>query len=179
LQKNEDFGEGTGYEKLFIAMSRAEIVASSGAAEDEVIKAWEFAADVGKSLKIPTSKVGPSMRWLVVLIEAKQFKAAEELARKLVAKDKANPELQRRLLRTLVEQGKSKEAIELGQRTLKSSYGRNELWVVEQLVKAYIAADKNQEARKLLDAYLNRPEINWPNMKSTKKTLEGFKAKIN
>jgi len=177
----ENFGEGAGYEKIFIAMSRAELIEASGASAEEIKSAWQYAANVGRSIKIPSSKIGPSMRWLIILVQAAEYAEAEKLARRLLAFDKNNPELQRRLLRTLVEQGKSKEAVDVGKQALRGSYGRNKIWVVEQLAKAYLASHNTSglyQGVQLLEDYLGSPDVDWSNMKSTKKNLEDLNQKF-
>lgn len=177
LSKEESFGEGVGFERMYVAIAQAEMAEASGLANSE--RVWREVAVLSDSLKIPTSKRGASMRRLVVLVQAKEFEKARRLAEALLKADPENPELQRRLLRILVELERFPAAIAIGKKALQGSYGRNEIWVAEQLVKAYLGQGQKVEAKKLLDEYLSRPEVSFPNMKSTKTNLENLRTKIN
>lgn len=176
--KGNDIGEFTGYEPFMVGILRAELIEASGAAPAEVAAAWKKAAQVARELKIPPSKTGLSMRRLIVVIQAKQFEEADKLTLDMLKTDPDNPEIKRRRLRVLFELQNYDQAIQLGQEVLEKSYGRNEYWVAESLAKALVEAKRGGEARELLDRYLARGEMDWPNMKETRKKFEELKQKI-
>ncbi len=176
--KGDLVGEFTGYEPLLIATNRAVLVESSQPPKDEELQAWQKAADIGRDLKIPASKTGPSMRYLITLFEAERFAEADALTRELLKREPGNPELQRRQLRALLGLKNYSEAIKVGEAAIKNSYGRNEYWVAESLAKAYIGANRKDEARALIDRYLGRADADWSNMKSSRQSLEQMKAAL-
>ncbi len=165
-------GEFAGLEKLLIGFHRAELAEAGELGDQEIAKANTNAAEIARSLKIPISKTGPSMRYLLALVGAKDWPAAEVQARKLLARDPKNPELQRRLLRVLNENGKHVEAVKIGKAALSGSYGKNEIWVVQQLAKAYAGSSQRLEATALIRSYLERSDIDWSLNKSEKEDLE-------
>lgn len=171
-------GEFAGIEKLLVGFHRVELAQAGELGEQEVANANSKAAEIAKSLKIPISKTGPSMRYLLALVGAKDWKAAEVQARKLLSRDPKNPELQRRLLRVLNEVGNHSEAVKVGKSALAGSYGKNEIWVVQQLAKAYAGADQRLEARALIQSYLNRSDIDWSLNKSEKEDLESQRNRL-
>ncbi|MGE3973733.1 MAG: thioredoxin family protein [Bdellovibrionales bacterium] len=168
-------GEFTGYETLLIAMLRADLIDSAGMDAKE---AWKKAADVGRSLKITARQSGPAVRYLFILTSAQLFEEANKLAMDLLRRNPNDGDVQRRRLRVLVELKKFGEAIPLGKKAIKNSYERNEFWVAELLAKAYIGASKKEEAKLLLDQYLARTDVNWPNMKETRAKLEELRKKL-
>ena len=175
---NEDTGEFRGVEMMMVAMLRAELIEASGAPAGEILAAWKKTAQVGTSLNIPTKNVGASMRHLIFLTEAKEYQQADKLALRLIKNDPKNAELQRRRLRLLFELKNFDEAVKLGQKVIKESYGRNEFWAAETTAKSFAQTSKRKEAREFIERYLARPEMNWPNLKATRKTLEDLKAKL-
>lgn len=167
----EPIGEFSGYEKLWVASLKADLI-EAGKPAGEVAKAARLAAaKVGLDLKIPLSATGPSLRLLLTLIQAEDFAAAFDLSSALLKKDANNPELQRRHLRVLLGLKKYDDAITIGEKALKDSYDRNEYFVADALSKAYIGAGKVAQARAILDRYLDRPESAWSNIKSTREAM--------
>jgi len=167
--KTDEVGEFTGVEKLLVAMHRASLVDNA--------EGWKKAAEAGKESQIPIDKVGANMRYVIVLTRAEQFDEAEKLLKALLKKNPNDPELQRRQLRVLLGQKKYSDAIKLGQNLLTRSYGRNEFYVAEVLVKAYLGAEQKEKAKNLIDRYLSRNEIEFAGMRDSKKTLEELKQK--
>jgi thioredoxin-like negative regulator of GroEL len=176
--KTEDVGEFTGFEALMVATTRAELVEISGAPQAEIDEAYKKAAQIGLDLKIPKEKIGPNIRLLSLLLRSKRFDEADQLTQTLIKVEPSNPELQRRRLRVLVEMKKYNEAIVLGRKVVKNSYGRNEFWAAELLAQAYVEANRMREAQVFIDGYLSRNEIDWPILKASRKTLEELKGKI-
>jgi hypothetical protein len=86
--------------------------------------------------------------------------------------DPSNTDVKRRLLRYLVSQNKFTEAVTLGESILDQTEGRNQLWTVEYLAKAYLGAQDKLAAKKLLTGFLARPEMELERVKDSKKSLE-------
>lgn len=172
-----EIGEFTGFEPLMIAMSRAELIESASPGK-EAEEAWKKAAQIGIDLKIPVKNAGVSMRHLLVLNKAKRYEQADALSKKLVKGSPHDTELQRRRLGILVELKKYNEAIKLGKKVVKNSYGRNEFWAAQTLAKAYVNSSHKKEARDFISKYLARSEMEWPEMKPTKKAFEDLLSKI-
>lgn len=171
-------GEFTGYERLLLAADRAELAEAAPLADDAIEAARKKVAAVGKELKIPVAKTGPALRMLIFLVYAKEFADAEKLGREMLKRDPENPELQRRLIRVLNEQEKYEEAIAFGRKALPNSFGKNEVWVAQQLAKAYAGHDQKKEAKALAESYLKRPDIDWSAMKSEHKDLSDLVQSI-
>lgn len=171
-------GDMVGYEKFVVATTKAELISNSGASETDQRAAWCAAADTGDALNISPKALGPSLRHLSLVIECKRWERADEILQKLVKNFPENGDLLRRRLRVLVELKKYPEAIEVGEKSLKDSYGRNEFWVVEQLAKAYKGAGQIDKARALVVNYLARPEIEYDKMKGTKESLKKIAADL-
>lgn len=176
--KDDLVGEYTGFEPLMIGMVRAELVEATGASAAEIAAAWNKAAQIGGDLKIPPKNTGASMRHLIILVRAKRYADADNLARALVKLEPDNYELHRRRLRALLELKKYDEAIQVGKKVIKNSYGRNEFWAAEVVAKAFVQADRKKEARDFIDSYLKRDEINWPNMKDSRQAFEDLRKKL-
>ncbi len=176
--KYEDVGEFADFEALLVAMSRAELIEASGASGAEVDAAWKKTAQVVSGLSIPPKNLGVAMRQLIVLTKAKEYQPADKLARRLVKADPKNPELQRRRLRLLYELKDFDGAVKLGKKVIADSYGRNEIWAAETVAKAYVQTGKKKEARDFIDGYLSRAEMDWPNMKESRKTFEELRQKV-
>ncbi len=167
--KSDEVGEFVGFEALMVAMLRASLLNNPDG--------WQKAAQIGQESRIPLKNVGVNMRYIIVLTQAQRFDEAEKLILSLLKKNPNDPELLRRRLRVLLGQKKYQEAISLGKSLIEKSYGRNEFYVVEVLAKSYLGADQKAQAKELIDRYLNRSEIHFPNMKSSKKSLEELKQK--
>lgn len=169
--RGDAIGEFTGLEKLLIASQRADLIDSAGLDEATKQEAKIKVTEIGEQLKIPISRTGPAMRHLIFLVSAKQWPKAETQGRALLKRDPKNPELQRRMLRVLNELKKFDEAIRLGREALPESFGKNEVWVAQQLAKAYAGSGKKLEAKALAQSYLARTDIDWAAMKSEQKDL--------
>lgn len=176
--QTEDAGEFTSFEPFLVAISRAELVESSDGSADEIEETWKKAAKVATDLKIPVQNVGMSMRHLIVLIKAKEYRQGNQLVSRLLKVDPNNPELQRRRLRILYELKDFDGAVALGKKVVKNSYGRNEFWAAETTAKAYAQSGKKKEALAFIESYLSRPEMDWSSLKETRQTLEALKKKL-
>lgn len=175
--KTEDVGEFTGFTRPMVAMRRAELIESGGASEAEVKAAWQKAAEVVRAAQIPISNVGLTIRTISVLGAAGEYNEADKLIVALLKKSKDDPELNRRRAGIFLKQKKYAESIALSKKVIKQSYGRNEFWVAEVLAEAYLGAGQKQEAKKLLDDYLSRTEMEWRSLAGSKKSLEALRAK--
>ncbi len=171
-------GEYKGYEVMLVAAAKAELAAAADLNPAQIEDANREAAKVATDLKIPVSNAGPSLRHLLFLMNAKQFSQAQTLAEKMLKQDPGNPEIQRRLIRILNELGKYSEAISVGEKALKKSYGQNEIWVALQLAKAYQGAGKTNEARSLLTDFLARAEMQWPSANSDRVKMTSLLAEL-
>lgn len=176
--KSDDNGEFFGLEPLMVAMYRADIIEASGAPEEDQVAAWQVAAETGRSLKISPKRTGSGMRFLSVLLSAKQFADAEKWVLALKQHDPQNPELGRGHLRVLVELKRWPEAEKLARLTLKKSYGRNEFWAAETLTKVLIELKRYDEASRLIETYLGREESRWPGVQKVVKSLQDLRQKI-
>jgi thioredoxin-like negative regulator of GroEL len=168
-------GEFSGYERLLVAMSKAEL---TEAAHLDGKAAWKQAAEVGRSIKISPKQAGPALRFLIVLMVAGEWDEADQLAKALLKRNPNDGDLQRRRLRVLVELKKYNDAVALGKLAIANSYERNEFWVAEFLAKALIGAAKKEDAKKLLDTYLSRADADWSNMKDTRGKLESLRKTL-
>lgn len=164
-------GEFAGLEKLLVAFHRADLAEDGKLPEAEVDAANKKVEEIGKSMKIPITRTGPSLRYLLALVGAKDWPAAEVQVEKLLARDPKNPELQRRQLKILNENKRFGDAVRVGKQALAGSYDRNEVWVVQQLAKAYVGNGQKLEAKALINSYLDRSDINWSLMTSEKDDL--------
>jgi thioredoxin-like negative regulator of GroEL len=176
--KTDEVGEFTDFEPFLVAMARAELIEASGATPSETDAAWKKTANIVTGLQIPAKNLGVSMRHLIVLTKAKEYKDADKLAQRMIKVDPKNPELQRRRLRLLYELKDFDGAVKLGKKVIANSYGRNEFWAAETTARAYVQTNKKKEAREFIDGYLNRPEMDWPTLKETRKTLEELRQKV-
>lgn len=175
--KTDQVGEFTGYEKFYVAFLRAMLTSTLHAETQAEQEAWSQAANIAKASLITAKTPGLSIRLLSALDRAKRWTEAEKLGRELLLQNKNDADVKRRLVNILVQMGRFKEAIPIGRQALQDAFGRNEFWVVENLAKALLGAKKNQEAAQLLEKYLSRAEIDYPNLASTKKKLEGLRDK--
>lgn len=168
----DSIGEFKGYEKWVVALNKADLLEAAEAPEEEQLKALSAAADLGIAYRIPVSKKGPALRQLVLLSSSRRWAEAEAHANAILKTDPSNTDVKRRKVRILNALNKFKDAIALAEKILPQSEGRNEFWVAELLAKSYIGAEKKDDAKKLLTAYLARPEIQTEKMKSSKKGME-------
>jgi thioredoxin-like negative regulator of GroEL len=179
----EQIGEFVGYERLWVALLNADLTeaaeAKGAASADDVATAWKQAADIGASYKISAENSGPALRYLIVLSAAKNYADADKMADAILKVDPNNVDVKRRKLKVLLGLSKPAEAAKLGEQILPQAEGRNQFWVAESLAKAYIALNKKPEAKRLLTAYLARPEINEEKMKPSKKSLEELLKSTN
>jgi predicted Zn-dependent protease len=119
------------------------------------------------------------MRHLLVLSKAKYYDQADSLSKKLVKSSPHDAELQRHRLGILMELKKYDEAIKLGKKVVKDSYGRNEFWAALTLAKAYVNSSRKKEAHDFISKYLARSEMEWSEMKATRKAFEDLLHKIS
>lgn len=164
-------GEFTGYERLLIGLYKADLVEASQQPE-EAMNAWKECADIGKAYKISPERSGPALRYLIVLNAAKRYEEANQWSKKMLAKDPHNFDLQRRRVHILLALNQHKEAARLAEKIIPGAVGRNQFWVAESLAKAYIGLKQTSSAKKLITAYLSRPEIQTEKMQSSRKNLE-------
>lgn len=167
-------GDFLGYERLLVALYKAELTAATSDAS----AAWASAADIGASYKISPKKTGPAMRYLSALRSAKRLKEAESYAQQILKFDPQNEDIKRRKMDILLAQEKFKEAASLGEKIIHQAVGRNQFMVAEGLAKAYIGLKKTDSAKRLLTAYLSRPEIQTDKMKSFRKKMDDLLKKI-
>ncbi len=171
-------GEYTGYERLMVAIYRADLVDASDAKPEEKAEAWGKAVQVGLDSKVPIENVGINMRLISFMNQSKRYADADKLTEAILKKYPGNTDIKRRRMNVLVQLKKFDGAIQLGPEVMKDSYGRNEFWAAEVLARAYVGAGRTQEARQFIDKYLSRNEIEWPSLKSTRKALEDLRQKI-
>jgi len=168
----ESMGEFTGIERFLVALTWAELLDSIKAPETELLTAWKSAERIGRESMDQLKKPGPALRFLIVLMEAKNFADAELWSAKIIREQPNNKDLLRRRLRILVALNKFPEAIRVGEESLKHAEGRMEFLVIENLAKAYWGAEKKTEAKALLSAALTRPELSLPKLKEDKDRLQ-------
>jgi thiol-disulfide isomerase/thioredoxin len=168
----DEVGEFQGYEKWVVAMNKADLIEAAEAPEAEQLKAVSEAADLGFAYHIPISKAGPSLRQLSLLSAAHRWTEAEAQANRILKADPKNTDVKRRKIKILNSLSKFDEAIALGEKLIGQVEGRNEFWVAESLAKSYLGSAKKDSAKRLLTAYLARPEMQTEKMKSSKKGME-------
>jgi len=168
----DSVGEFAGFDKWVVTIYKADLMEAADVPEEELLKVMSQAADLGFEYKIPFIRKGPALRQLVMLTSAKRWTEADTYSAQLLKADPKNTDIQRRRVRILTALKRYDEAISLGERLLPQVEGRNEFWLAEGLAKAYAGKEKKAEAKKLLTAYLARPEIEASKMKSSKKSME-------
>jgi len=171
----DSLGEYTGLESFYVAQLAAEVSEIAQLNSKEV---WSTVVEQGEKAKISAEQPGPALRLLSAMMKAEKYEQAHKLVKQLLSKDPQNGDLQRRELRVLLYLGKFDEAVTVGERALKNSYGINEFFVVEPLAKAYISLKKKDLAKSLVQKYLSKNEINFPDMENLKKSLEGLYSKL-
>jgi thioredoxin-related protein len=167
----DPIGEFTGFEKLYLASERADMIEAANLGDDITNAALKVVTKTGRELHIPLGKTGTNLRFLIFLVAAKEYDDAEALGRAMLKYDPGNPELERRLIKILNARKKYGDAIKVAKQALPNSFGKNEVWVVQQLAKAYVGDGAKKEARALIEATLARPDIDWSSMASEKKDL--------
>lgn len=172
--KTDAVGEFTGIERFLVAVSRADLVGSSGAPASETKAAWSFAADIGLEEKLPSRGPGPALRYLLILNMAERWSEGEKLADALLKKDPKNFDLRRRKIKILGALGKHAEAVKLGERLMKETDDRNQFWVAEGLAKSYLAVGRREDARLLLEKFLAREEVQMKPMRASKQSMEAL-----
>lgn len=170
----ESVGEFKGYEKLLVAMYKPDLLETTKHPEDKVKRAWLEAADIGKGYKISARQSGPAVRYLIVLSAAEKWNEAEAMANQILKVDPNNVDVKRRKIKVLASLNKHKEAVQLAEEILPLAEGRNQFWVAESLAKSYLKLEDKASAKKLLVAFLAKPEIEAKKMASTKKTMESL-----
>ncbi|MCB0347880.1 MAG: thioredoxin family protein [Bdellovibrionales bacterium] len=176
--KTDLVGEYTDYEKFFVAIERAELIEAAYEGTSKSKNAWKVAAKIGTKYKIPPQRFGPSLRLLIIVMAAEDYKKADTLSISLLKQYPDNGDLLRRRLKVLIATNKLTDAIILGKSALENSYGRNEVWVAESLAKALVANNELDKADSLISGYLQRTDVNWTNLQSTKKSFEDMVAQI-
>ncbi|MFN8945470.1 MAG: hypothetical protein ACK5WZ_12705, partial [Pseudobdellovibrionaceae bacterium] len=172
-------GEFVGFEKMLVAQLGIDLLDKAKASPSEVEALWNQAVSVSEAYQIAPDHAGPALRYLIFLSAAKKFDQAEKWADQLLSKDPQNLDILRRKMRILMGLNKVDDAIKLGEKIIAKSEGRNQFWVAESLAKAYLAAKKQIDAKKLLQAYLARSEMKVEKMKSTKDNFEKLLAESN
>lgn len=170
--KTDELGEFLGFEKLWVAILRADLTESANLPAEAITTAWSQAAEIGTAYKISAKKSGPALRYLIVLTAAKKYTEAQKFADEILKQDPNNTDVKRRKIKILLGLQKPEEAAKLAEQILPEAEGRNQFWVAESLAKAYIASNKKNEASKILTEYLARPEMNEERMKPSKKSFE-------
>ncbi len=172
--KDEDVGEYAGYERLLVATSLGELFEAAGKPPEE---AWKQAIEVGESYNLTGNQPGPARRFLLLLVQAKEFAKAEALSKELLRVDPNNFDVRRRQLKILSSLNRHEESLKLAEVLLKEAEGRNQFWVAESLAKSYLALNKKMEAQVLLDQFLGRKELDLEAMAKTKKDLQNLRSK--
>lgn len=168
-------GEYTGLEGFYIAMINAETSDSAGF---EAKKAWEKVITQGEKYKVTAKQPGASLRLLTAMMKAEDYDKALSLVNSMLEVKPQDGDLERRKMRTLIELKKYDEAVQIGEKALKNSYGVNEFFVVEPLAKAYLSLNKKDEAKKLISRYLSRNEINFSELQGIKGKLEKLSKEL-
>jgi thioredoxin-like negative regulator of GroEL len=170
-------GDSVGFERMLVATYRAGLIETIGSPEESAL-AWGQAADIGQSYKISPKNTALALRLLTTLRLSKRLKEAEAWADKMLKYDSNNEDIKRRKMELLLSQDKFKEAVKLGEKIIGQSVGRNQFWVAEGLARAYAGTKKKEEAKKLLTAYLSRPEIESDKMVNTKEKMEKLLSEL-
>lgn len=184
--KTEAVGEFTGYEKFLIAFYRAELKATylreaqkKESSDPSIAAVWKEAAKETEGYFKTDLPLGPGLRYLILLVMSGEHEKAEAIVNNLIQRNPENFDLQRRKLRILVELKKHEEALKVGQEALKNSFGKNEFWTAEQIVKAHLGLGQKKQALSLVQKYLKREELNAESMKSTRETFAKFSKELS
>ena len=178
--REEFLGEMQGFELFYLAWDRAELIAEEQAADaktkdvihPKVKAAWRAAARLGEKSRMPQAGLGPAIRYISVLKRGGELPKALAQVEALIRQEKDNGDLLRRKVDILMEMKKYAEAEQAATNALPKSYGRNEVWCAAQKAKAMIELKKKDEAKKLLQTYLERSEIKQGVWTSEKTELE-------
>ncbi|MBK7962921.1 MAG: hypothetical protein IPK04_18030 [Bdellovibrionales bacterium] len=173
--KDEDLGEYAGYERLLVATSLGDLLEASGATAGV---AWKRAVEIGEGYHLTAKQPGPARRFLLLLVQAKEYSKADTLSLALLKTEPHNFDVRRRRVKILAAQNRHEEASVLAKSLLQEAERRNQFWVAESLAESYLALKKDKEALAILDQFLSRKELNLESMKKTKKSFESLRAKI-
>jgi predicted Zn-dependent protease len=102
---------------------------------------------------------------LIVLVAAEKLAEADRWVQRLIRREPENTDLLRRRARILNGLKRYAEALKIGEQSRKSSGGRIEFLVIEQMANSYIGLGKVDAAKKVLDEALTRPELALEKMK--------------
>lgn len=174
--KTDSVGEFVGYDKWTILMYKADLLDAAGAPDADQEKVYTEAAKVGMEAHIPIKLQGPNLRLLVMLVGAKNWAEAEKHVNQMLKEDSKNTDLLRRKVKILLSLEKFKEAKEISEDIINKVEGRNEFLVAESLAKAYTGLKDSASAKKVIMAYLGKPEMQTDKMKSLKKSFEKILA---
>lgn len=169
---SEDVGEFAGYEKLLLHFELLDLYDAAGVPPEDTKALWRTTADISRAYHIPSDKAGPALRSLIVLSYAEMWPEAEAQANAILKRDPGNLDVQRRKIKILLGEKKYEQAAALGEKIIDQMIGRNQFWVAESLAKAYIGLGRKTDAKKLLQAYLARPEVADAKMSSSKRSLD-------
>ena len=175
---NDEVGEFIGFEKMLVAEEWVDFLENAKSSDQEMQQAWDQAVKMSENYKISPRNAGVGLRYLIFLTAAKQYAKAESWADEILKQNPRNLDVLRRKMKILNAQNKNLEAIKIGERIITESEGRNQFWVAELLAKSYLATNKNQEAKKLLSAFVTRKELDNENMKTVKQSLEEMFQKV-
>jgi thioredoxin-like negative regulator of GroEL len=173
---NSDFlGEYTGLEGFYIAMMNAEVAEVAQSRQKE---SWNWVIEQGRLYQVGSEKPGASLRLLSALIRSEKMTEALQLVNEMLVRDPDSGDLQRRKLKILNSLNQFAQAVEVGEKALKNSYGANEFQVVEPLARAYQGYNQTEKARQLVTSYLGRSEIKAEEFKSLKNRLEKMRQEF-
>jgi thioredoxin-like negative regulator of GroEL len=170
----DSLGEFAGFEKFYVALLYADVAEQADRKKEE---AWKLVVRVGQESKISAEHPGASLRLFNAMMKAKEYNPALDVVNGLLNKNKNSGDLQRRKMRVLMELNRHTEAVKIGEKALKNSYGRNEFDVALPLARSYLALNNKKRAQSLADLYLSKNEVNFPRLAQMKKDLEEVRTK--
>ncbi|MGE0763323.1 MAG: thioredoxin family protein [Bdellovibrionales bacterium] len=171
----DSLGEYTGLERFYVAYINGEIVEYSGLPAQA---AWAKAAEEGAKAHINAKLPGPALRLRAAYLGAGMTNEAHQLTEELVKARPNDGHVQSQYTSSLLKMKKYKEAAAMGEKALKNSYGLNEFSVAAKLSEAYLGDNQPQKAKKILEEYLAKNEVNSPKLASIKKTMEEMNQKL-
>lgn len=174
--QTESPGEFVGFEKMLVAQLGVDLLEEAKAEQAVIDQMWNQAVEVSQAYHITPEQNGPALRYLIFLSAAKKYDQAEKWVNQLIQKSPDNWDLHRRKMKILMGLNKNTEAIQVGEKILDRTEGRNQFWVAESLAKAYLAAQKNAEAKTLLQVYLKRSELQAEQLQGVKANYEKLLA---
>lgn len=170
--ENDSPGEFLGYEKLLVMFEYADVLQAGKVEESKILAHWKKAAGIAKDYSIDLNQHGPALRYLITLVLAEKFDEALEHVNRMLVIYKDNFDLLRRKTKILLSKKEFSQAEQLAKSLLPHALGRNEYWVSESLVKAYLGQSKKEEAKNYLQSLLQRPELNKKELKNIRASLE-------